>query len=1284
MHQSTIHSMYQDEFGIMWFGTKKGLVRYDGTQVKPIQKLFQDIPDAEELVRGITGDKNGKLYLETRSGIIQYDIRKEIFSKITPFSQCMYYTDSCLWIGHKNVVYQWKNQRMQTYYRLPKESSMIDCIIETAQGNVYVGTREDGVFLIRRNKGITRIMPDIKQIRQLYVDSEQKIWVATRRDGVFLIERNEYIRNFSYSPDKDNCISSNIIRSICEDEAGDVWIATFNGLNKYNRSDNQFIKYEFISENIHALNDASIYCLMKDQQGTIWSGSFFGEINCFHPEHGTFAYYFATNKDTSLSSTQHAVFGKAVEDKQGNLWIAAERGGLYFFNPQTKQLNKLPFADNIQTLFLDKQKDILWIGTLLGGLKQYNIKDRSTTTYMREALQNNSIREIIPYNDELILATHNGVSFFTPSTKETHPLNTDKIELKGKSITTILLDSQKQLWIAVQGQLICYNLSNKQCRNIYIRKSENCIVNKIIENRNGDIIIGTSRHGVFKKEKGKNNFKSLLTDDSSVKDIIDITEDKHGGIIIISNDGFTHVAQNHEITHINKSRFLPTFQLSSNCLYIDHEQNIYLGGINMFCSFPLEQIFNKPHFYQVGISDISVNDALLEVNDLNGLLKESIFYTDRIELPYDQHTIGIKVFTNSYTSSFNCCIKYKLEPFDKEWKQTNSLNEISYNNLSPNKYILHIQGDAALDNGEFPEKKLEIIIKPPFYQTSIAYIIYILLSIILLYEAYQVIMLRSSLKIEKEKKENMEKLNQSKLRFFTNISHEFKTPLTLISNQVELLLQTPNVPPKLQVKLQSIWKNIVRLNQLIIELMEFRKQEQGFTTLKVTQCNFVDHINEIVSSFKEYAQSRNVSLNFIAGQENITFYFDKRLIEKALFNLLSNAFKFTPEKGSILVRISYEKEKVTLEVIDTGVGIQTNELDNIFIRFYQTDNACFTNSVGTGIGLAYTKNIVEAHKGTITVKSVKGKGSCFTIQLPTDITYSPKEVQEDMPIIENIEADREQLISAFLEEFKNDFSGEQQEDAESKKYRLLIVEDNAELCRLLAEVFNPLYWVETAENGQCGYEKALSFLPDIIISDVIMPEMTGTELCRKLKNHLETSHIPIILLTSQTSLEYVTEGLQTGADDYINKPFSIKHLIIRCNNLVKSRHMLQQKYAKDASLSNELVATTPLDQAILDKSVQLIEENLENPVFCVDYLAQEIGIGRTKYFAKIKAITGMTPNDFIVNIKLKLAHQIMDKQPDISVSELSMQLGFNSTSYFIKRFKEFSGMTPNQYKQRRE
>jgi signal transduction histidine kinase/ligand-binding sensor domain-containing protein/AraC-like DNA-binding protein/ActR/RegA family two-component response regulator len=1277
MNPSTIYDIYQDEFGIVWFATQHGLVRYDGTRMQNMGKLYECIPDAEEVIRSVTGNYRGNLYLETRAGIIEYSLEKETFRKIIPNSNCFYYTDSCLWVGYQNHVYQWRAGEYVKYCSLPEKRASIDCIIQTSQGNTWVGTRNHGVFMISRDKSISRFLTNVTQVQQLLQDNGRRIWIGTRRNGLYRIDPNGSVHEFKHSEAEQHSLSSNIIRSLCEDDVGNIWIATFNGLMRYDQLEEHFTGYEFIDENTYSLNDASIYCLMKDRQGYIWSGTFHGKINCFHPQQNSLSYFFVPEREP-LTPNRPAVFGQMVEDNSGNLYLAAERDGLYFFNKLTRKLTRLDIEENVQSLYYDKQQDQIWIGTLLHGLKMRDLKTHQTHSFTREILHNNSIREIVPYNDSLLLATHNRISLFDPQTGINSVLKPFNRLDDPLPITTFMLDSQKQLWMASRDHLYCYNLQTKKWKEIEIHPSENINVNKLIESRQGDIFVGTSRHGIYRKPQADTLFTPFLECTQQTINVIDMREDRTGGLLIAANNGLLYVTPQGRRITIDRSRFLSTFRFGRNCLFIDRHNTIYLGGINMVGCFPLNLIRENRLSYEVGISELTVGG-----NPIPG-----IGYITKIKLGYDQHTLNIKAYTNNYASLFTCGIEYKLEPFDKTYRHANSLNEISYTNLSPNHYVLYLKGDMINSDGSYPERQLAIIITPPFYRTTIAYCLYVLLLALLLYEAYQVIMLRSSLKVEQQQKRNAEQLNQSKLRFFTNISHEFKTPLTLVSNQVELLMHNHKFSPRLNARLLSIWRNVTRLNLLITELMEFRKQEQGFTTPKVSLYNLSALVCDVTDSFKEYAQTRQINLNCFPQVSNVTFYFDKQLIEKVLFNLLSNAFKFTPAGGCIRVQLTATATEAIVDISDTGVGIDAKELTNIFDRFYQTDTICFTNNIGTGIGLAYAKSIVEAHQGHITVKSIKGKGSCFTVHLPTQIHYQDKQIEACLP--DSKEAD-DVLITTYPTEQSQDLSAEtlqspadEAQEGDTVLPKLLIVEDNRELLHLLVEVFASQYRIDSAENGRIGYEKAMEAACDIIICDVVMPEMSGVELCRKVKNNLKTSHIPIILLTSQAAFEYITEGLKSGADDYISKPFSIRHLMIRCNNLINLRRTLQQKYAHDIHPDTSGLALSPLDRKLLNDSIQLIHENMDNPLFSIDFLSQSVGMGRTKYFAKMKAITGMTPNEFILNAKLKMACHSIEQEPALSITELSERLGFNNTSYFIRCFKHFTGMTPHRYKQQKK
>lgn len=507
-------------------------------------------------------------------------------------------------------------------------------------------------------------------------------------------------------------------------------------------------------------------------------------------------------------------------------------------------------------------------------------------------------------------------------------------------------------------------------------------------------------------------------------------------------------------------------------MYVSKKNHVFLGGQNIFCEFPFEKLYIEPQDYRVNLSNLIVNGEKIEVNDASKILNENLLLCNKIKLSHKTNSFSIEVFTNNYANELRCGIRYKLEGLDRDWKRANSLNEITYTNLSPGKYILHIQGESRLPSGKYPERTLEIEVQTPFYQTTIAYIIYILISLFILYEIYQILMLRSSLKLEKEQKKQIEELNQAKLRFFTNISHEFKTPLTLIFSQVEIMLQSKSLPPKLYNRLLSIWRNATRMNKLIVELMEFRKQEQGFLKLHVNYNNIVNLVNEISLSFKEYADTRKINLKVKTSDEDISFYYDSRQMEKVLFNLLSNAFKFTPDNGNITIEINKNADKVQIKVIDTGIGISSKEINKIFDRFYQSEDTNYSNKYGTGIGLAFAKNIVEAHKGTIQVKSRKVEGSSFIIEMPLNIEYPTEQIQSDADVVLN---DFDRLEEHSEDNIPDDkFFNElikQQEEANTRNSKILIVEDNEEVRNLLVSIFEPIYIVDTAVNGAEGYEK---------------------------------------------------------------------------------------------------------------------------------------------------------------------------------------------------------------------
>ena len=620
---------------------------------------------------------------------------------------------------------------------------------------------------------------------------------------------------------------------------------------------------------------------------------------------------------------------------------------------------------------------------------------------------------------------------------------------------------------------------------------------------------------------------------------------------------------------------------------------------------------------------------------------------------------------------------YRLEGFSNGWTKIYKQRTITYTNLSPGDYTLIVK-PAGINNVYQPEYRLNITVLPPFYKTIWAYLIYVVITISLLYYIVRTyhgrIKLQESLKYEKQHIRDVEELNQSKLRFFTNISHEFRTPLTVIVGQIEMLLQVQSFPPAIYNKLLNVYKNGLQLRGLISELLDFRKQEQGHMKIKVSRHNLVDFLYENYLLYIEYASTRHIKFYFNKDQDQLEVWYDSRQMQKVINNLLSNAFKYTPEKGSISINISKRGEEAIIEVQDSGKGIKPEEAGKIFERFYQTSNDP-ENTQGTGIGLALSKGIVELHKGRIEVSSNQTSGTTFTIALKLgNAHFTAEQIETEEP--------KEEEAAVIVE---SKFMVEQQVLDDTVKERIkgakvLIVEDNDSLREMLAGLFEPYYEIITAADGEEGLKEARDRMPDLIISDVVMPKMTGIELCKQIKQDFETCHIPVVLLTARTAIEHTIEGLRIGADDYITKPFNVNLLISRCNNLVNSRIVLQEKFSKQPQTRVQMLATNPMDKDLLDRTVAIIEKNMDNAEFSLNDVIRELCISRTNFFSKMKAITGQTPNDFILTIRLKKAAYLLKNELFLSIAEVADRTGFSSPRYFSRCFKEVYGISPLFYR----
>lgn len=727
------------------------------------------------------------------------------------------------------------------------------------------------------------------------------------------------------------------------------------------------------------------------------------------------------------------------------------------------------------------------------------------------------------------------------------------------------------------------------------------------------------------------------------------------------------------------------FNLGASCL----AQNgvMYFGGTNGMNLFLPDKIKKQSdESFPCLITDLKIFSRSIQPGERirnRVILEKVIDETKSISIPHFIDNFAFEFAALNFAGADNIKYAYKMEGANGDWHYTDaSRRYASFSNLSPGEYTFKVRAANIEGIWSGQVTQLEVTIVPAPWKTTWAYSLYSLLflSLIYLFRKYELarFKLKNELRLERLERQKNKELNEMKLRFFTNISHEIRTPLTLILSPIQELITSGDVRKQIRDQLRNINRNANRLLLLVNQLLEFRKQEAGHAELQVAKGNFVKFIMEIILSFKEFAQQRNIDFSFTHQPDEIDIWYDSSKMEKVFFNLLSNAFKFTPDGGKISIHITREQKIVRIVVEDTGKGISKEDLPHIFERFHKFDKDYSGNYLGSGIGLALVKKLVELHHGTISAESEPEVFTRFVIELPTGVKHFKEE---------EIISDHKGGEHAMHYQIEND----KEEDLENSILtatddapELLIVEDNNDVRKYLKKLFLPQYRILEAADGKAGWESALKHLPDLIISDILMPEMDGLQLCKKSKITLETSHIPVILLTARTSMLYRTEGFETGADDYITKPFDPNLLKLRVKNLITSRKRLREKFSQNIALEpHEITITTP-DQNLLQRAIEAVEKHMDDAEFDVNGLAKEIGVSRPALYRKLPAITNYTPNEFIRIIRLKRAAQILAKV-DLPISDVCHQTGFKTPKYFSKCFRDFFGVLPSEYaKQKKE
>lgn len=1286
----SVLSICQDTLGRMWFGTSNGLNRYDGKRIV-VYRTYGVKNGAHRQTKLISGDilrmvkdAGGNILFYDDQALLKYDVRLDsLYQVFGGRVKSLTRMDDDVWFTVSDSLF--RVDPKTEYPRFVRRLNLPDVYYMVRKdGCLYYGTAS-GLYA-ETGRTMRCVLPKV-EIFRLFVSRAGELWIGSRRDGLYRLTKDGTLTKEPQAPDR---VVSPQIREFTEDDHGNIWFGTFKGLQMYDPHTDTYRVYR-PSVELGSLSHESVFPLYKDRYGTFWLGSYYGGVNYFNQKTDVFRFY-AYNR-LRPDGLNFPVVNGMIEDCDGHVWIGTDGGGVNVLNPETGTFTHFKAEDgsgllqnNIKSISRDDRCEQIYIGTYTGGLFRYDVRTKRFHSYMAEAPECNPGRTVFHtlYKDGYLYVSSYG---------EFWRLNTATGQFRrlasGKNYLTFCLDNRNNVWLA--GYPCLYRMSLDGADNSQgelpleeVLRSP-VQITRVLQATDGRVYISTLGNGLMVYSEKTRQWTPVTAEHDNIGNdfCYNMTETSGGNLLITTNSGFSIYSP------YSGAAYSYCFDAKSGISGVTSESGLlstsggtlYIGGVDGLISVReknlMKDVDNAPEFY---FSNVYVNNVHLTPTAYPGILPEALPFLHELHLKYNQNNVSIELSNSDYArGGQNLTFQYKLEGFDRDWITTDQTS-LNYTHLSPGRYVLKVREPVNASTAAAPhETTLTLVIENPPYLSWWALTAYALVLGGIGYVCWNVSrkrrQLADSLKKEKAEKEKIEELNKVKLRFFTNVSHEFRTPLTLIVGQTELLLQKGNLPQGIAPKLHSIYRNAMNLRILITELLDFRKQEQGFMTLKVQRMEVVPFLEKVYHSFAEAARSRGIEFRLEYVERDICLWMDPIQMQRVMFNLLSNAFKYTKDGGRIKISVRQQARTVEIAVADNGCGIPADAQDKIFTRFFQVEGTLPHEGMGSGIGLAFTKAIVEAHKGTVSVESREGEGSEFRVCLPKGSShFSQAELEH-----ETIDVSDPEWKDPYVDAVQP-LPEEEETPAETdgqKPYTVLVVDDEKEIRGMLRDALSPYYNVCTADNGQEGFDKACQIHPDLIISDVVMPVMSGKKLCYKIKNCIDLAYIPVVLLTAQASDDYAIEGFMFGADDYIAKPFNIKMLLVRCENLMKTRRLLLNQARQN--IAPQPVANV-LNTKIQEKAVEIIRQNFSNPDFGMTELAKALNMGRTKMFATIKELTGLTPNELTLKLKLEEAFRILQENPEYNISEISYRLGFNSPQYFSRCFKSFYGMSPQSYR----
>lgn len=1284
--QPSAISIYQDAKGYIWFGNDNFNI-YDGSSVRSFRLSTYMDGVEDNNIHSICGDGKSYIYMLANKRLVTYNMRTEKFTDTGIQANAMVYQGDALYYVMKNELYRYASDgKPEKIGALPDSSLSIRCLLYFRGGWLLGST--NGLFHFVG--GTYKMVSEKESVSTLFLDDRNRLWMGTVSNGAMVLEGENWQAFREDSPVV--ALANNQVRSINQDNQGNIWVGTYAGITVIKPSFRECFYLSHKEQQSWSLRHSSVYAIYRDNQGGMWVGTYYGGLSYFNPDTENYTYYGISPGDPNR--LDGFLFGKMAEDTKGNLYIATEHGGVNCLNRQTGQVKRLdPAASGIpchttKSVWYDTVHDRLYIGSFQYGLLCYSSGRFERIMTDDKGLQDRLqiITDLIPWKGQLIVISQGGIFLFDPETRQMAPFFTDP-ELRSRTdliVRAAHLDSDDRLWLALADkEVICVRTDTRQVEEIPSlgEKIGKKSVQGITGDGKGTYFFAVSGVGVLKYEQAKEEWTlynqeqgNLLSNES-----FRVCITPQGKLLVTSTRGITLIdVESGKSTHTLLGSSSPLHRINFNCgVYVSPtDSTIFVGGVEGLIAAKESGLSTDLVPYSIEFSSLSVNNKPIRPSGGTGILKEGISYVSGFTLPYDQNNITVGFTSTNYRHADKSLYEYKLEGLDKQWTRIRH-HQIVYTSLRPGNYRLLVR-----EVGGEQQIEMQIHVLPPFYASVYAFILYIVLAVLFLVWLIRFnrsrAVLKASLELEHKEKLRIEELNQMKLKFYINISHELRTPLTLMISQIDLVLRNYDMEGLFRGKLLKIRQYTEQMQQLITEVLDFRRLEQGKMPLHASRQNIVSFVRQLFDTFRDYAAVNQIQYKFEAADEEIFVWFDPVQIRKVFNNLLSNAFKFTPKNGSVSVSLIRKKDWAEILISDTGSGISQSQQAHIFERFYQADNAAGISLSGSGIGLALTHEILMQHKGTISLKSELGKGTTFVVTF----RLGEQHLAEDQKTTESSPVDilPEQPVRSDKPEVAfTDLSDLSLPEMDDKSVSVLLVEDNEDLLQVLEEAFSMKYKVYKAHEGEEAIRIAEEMQPDLIVSDVMMPGLSGTAMCQRLKRKLETSHIPIILLTARTDLDSTFEGMKCGACDYIMKPFNMELLLLKCNNIISTLHHHQAHFRTEVAMIPSELATNRLDQQLLEDSVRIIEQQMENKDFNIDQWCREIAIGRTRLGGKIKSITGLTLNDFILQVKLRKCAFLLENSP-LTISEITWKAGFSSPGYMGKCFKENFGVTPLQYR----